>query len=206
MFQDQLPSAEEVSRTLADILSGPDFEAFAGGLLIRMLSQLWMRFRDWVRGFFPDVSDAQAEFLTVLIAVVCLGAVAFVVLRSLPQANPQSTRRDPDAVPDELRTARDWLRIAAEQAGDSEYRHAATALYQGPSSRSSAGARWTSILPRPLESMGWRQLEAASSTKGKRPTPPPSSIRSRNSPSAMRRPPRRVTAVWRRWLNGSDAQ
>ena len=131
MFQDQLPSAEEVSRTLADILSGPDFEAFAGGLLIRMLSQLWMRFRDWVRGFFPDVSDAQAEFLTVLIAVVCLGAVAFVVLRSLPQANPQSTRRDPDAVPDELRTARDWLRIAAEQAGDSEYRHAATALYQG---------------------------------------------------------------------------
>ena len=131
MFQDQLPSAEEVSRTLADILSGPDFEAFAGGLLIRMLSQLWMRFRDWVRGFFPDVSDAQAEFLTVLIPVVCLGAVAFVVLRSLPQANPQSTRRDPDAVPDELRTASDWLRIAAERAGDSEYRHAATALYQG---------------------------------------------------------------------------
>ena len=131
MFQAQLPSAEEVSRTLADILSGPDFEAFEGGLLIRMLSRLWMQFWEWVRGFFPDFSDAQAEFLTVLIAAVCLGAVAFVVLRSLPEASPQSTRRDPDAVPDELRTAGDWLRIAAERAGDAEYRHAATALYQG---------------------------------------------------------------------------
>lgn len=131
MFQEQLPSAEEVSRTLADILGGPEFQAFEGGLQSRLLAELWVRFWDWVGGMFPGISDTQAELLTVVIAAVCLGAVAFVVLRSLPQTDSQSARRDPDAVSDERRTARDWLRIAAERARASEYRHAATALYQG---------------------------------------------------------------------------
>jgi len=131
VFQEQLPSAEEVSRTLADILGGPEFQAFEGGLQSRVLAELWVRFLDWVRGMFPGISESQAELLTVVIAAVCLGAVAFVVLRSLPQPGPQSGRLDPDAVPDERRTARDWLRIAAERARAAEYRHAATALYQG---------------------------------------------------------------------------
>ena len=131
MFQEQLPSAEEVSRTLADILGEPDFQAFESGLLRRMLFDLWMRFLDWIGGMFPDISEAQAELLTLLIATVCLGAVAFAVVRSLPRTDAQSVRRDPDAVPDEGRTARDWLRIAAERARAAEYRHAATALYQG---------------------------------------------------------------------------
>ena len=131
MFQEPLPSAEEVSRTLADILGEPDFQAFQGGLPRRVLTELWTRFWDWVRNIFPGISETQAELLTVLIAAVCLGAVAFVFVRSLPQTGPQSARRDPDAVPDEGRTARDWLRIAAGRARASEYRHAATALYQG---------------------------------------------------------------------------
>ena len=131
MFQEQLPSADEVSRTLANILGGPDFQAFEGGLQRRVLTELWVRFWDWVRGMFPGISETQAELLTVVIAAVCLGAVAFVVLRSLPQTDSQSARRDPDAVPDEHRSARDWLRIAGERARAAEYRHAATALYQG---------------------------------------------------------------------------
>lgn len=131
MFQEQLPSAEEVSRTLADILAGPEFQAFEGGLSSRVLAEAWVRFWDWVRGMFPGISQSQAELLTVVISAVCLGAVAFVVLRSLPPTDPQSARRDPGAVPDERRTARDWLRIASERARAAEYRHAATALYQG---------------------------------------------------------------------------
>ena len=131
MFQEQLPAADEVSRTLADILGGPEFQAFEGGLQRRVLAELWVRFWDWVRSMFPGISETQAELLTVVIAAVCLGAVAFVVLRSLPQTDSKSARRDPDAVPDERRTARDWLRIAAENARASEYRYAATALYQG---------------------------------------------------------------------------
>ena len=131
MLQEQLPSAEEVSRTLADILGGPEFQAFEGGLSRRVLAELWVRLLDWIGGLFPGISESQAELLTVVIAAVCLGAVAFVVLRSLPQTDPQSARRDPEAVPDERRTARDWLRIAGERARAAEYRHAATALYQG---------------------------------------------------------------------------
>ena len=131
MFQEQLPSAEDVSRTLADILAGPEFQAFEGGLSSRVLTELWVRFWDWVRGMFPGISESQAELLTVVVAAICLGAVAYVVLRALPQTGRQSARRDPEAVPDERRTARDWLRIAGERARAAEYRHAATALYQG---------------------------------------------------------------------------
>ena len=131
MLQEQLPSAEEVSRTLADILAGPEFQAFEGGLSSRVLAELWVRFWDRVRGMFPGISESQAELLTVVVAAVCLGAVALIVLRSLPQTGPQSARRDPGAVPDEHRTARDWLRIAAERARATEYRHAASALYRG---------------------------------------------------------------------------
>lgn len=90
-----------------------------------------MRVWDWVRGMFPGISESQTELLTVIIAAVCFGAVAFVVLRALPQTGPQSAERHPDAVPGARRTARDWLRIAAERARATEYRHAATALYQG---------------------------------------------------------------------------
>ena len=131
MSQEHLPSAEEVSRTLADVLGEPDFRAFESGLPRRVLTELWMRLWDWVRGMFPGISETQAELLTVLIATVCLGAVLFAVVRSLPTTGPPSARRDPDAVPDERRTARDWLRIAAGRARAAEYRHAATALYQG---------------------------------------------------------------------------
>lgn len=131
MLQEELPSAEEVSRTLGDILSGPDFEAFAGGLMDRVLTDLWRRFWEWVGIMFPEMSETQAELLTMIVVVLCLGAVAIAVVRSLPEADPRSARYDPDAVPDEHRTARDWLRIAGKRARAAEYRHAATALYQG---------------------------------------------------------------------------
>ena len=131
MSQEQLPSAAEVSRTLADILSGPDFQAFERGLLARALTRLWAWLQDWINGVLPNISDAQAELLTVLVVAVCLGVVVVVVARSLPARNPRSARRDAAAGPEGRRTARDWLRIATERARAAEYRHAATALYQG---------------------------------------------------------------------------
>lgn len=131
MFQDRLPSAGEVSRTLADILSGPDFQSFEGAPLIQVLNRLWVRFWDWIGDMFPDISDEQADFLTVLVAAVCLAAVVAVLVRLLPATPRESARRDPEAVPHSIRTARDWLRIATERARATEYRHAATALYQG---------------------------------------------------------------------------
>ena len=78
MSQEQLPSAEEVSRTLADILGGPEFQAFEGGLRSRLLAEVWVRLWEWFRGMFPGISESQAELLTAIIAVICLGAIAFV--------------------------------------------------------------------------------------------------------------------------------
>ena len=131
MLQEELPSAEEVSQALADILGGSDFEAFEGGLMRRVLTDLWRRFRDWISGIFPEISETQGELLTMIIVALALGAVAVAVVRSLPEGDPRSARRDPGAVPDERRTARDWLRIAGQQARAAAYRQAATALYQG---------------------------------------------------------------------------
>ena len=131
MPQQQLPSAEEVSRTLADILSGPDFESFEAGLLERLLGQLWSRFWEWIDRILPDIPETGGGLLPALIIATCLGAIWFVALRFLPERNAEASRRDPDAVPDELRTAADWLRVAAERARGAEYRYATTALYQG---------------------------------------------------------------------------
>ena len=131
MFQERLPSAGEVSRTLADILRGPDFQSFDGAPLAQALTRLWDRFWDWIGGMFPEISDAWVEALATVIAAVCLVAVAVAVLRMLPRRSPEPARRDPGDVPPERRTARDWLRIATERARAAEYRDAATALYQG---------------------------------------------------------------------------
>ena len=84
-----------MSETLADILSGPDFQAFESGLLVRVLTRLWERFWGWVDDLFPAMPETQAGFLTALIVAVCLGAAALLVLRSVPDARPQSGRRDP---------------------------------------------------------------------------------------------------------------
>lgn len=131
MQQEQLPSAEEVSRTLADILSGPEFESFESGLLASVLGRLWTRFWEWIAGIFPDIPAPESELLTVLIVVIACTVVSLLVLRLLPDSHRRSTRRDPDAMPDQLRSAGDWLRVARERAHARQYRRAATALYQG---------------------------------------------------------------------------
>ena len=131
MTQEQLPSAEEVSRTLADILGAPEFEFLQPDLLARLLNRFWTWFWGWMDGIFPDIPRIESELLTALIVTLGIGVVCFLTVQMLPRTGAHSTRADPDALPDELRSAGDWLRVAAERARGAEYRRAATALYQG---------------------------------------------------------------------------
>ena len=131
MAQERLPSAEQVSRTLADILGEPEFESFEAGLLDRLLARLGTRFWDWIDRIFPNISQTEAELVTAFLVAIGIAAACYSVLKLLPDANPEASRTDAEDIPDDLRSAGDWLRLASRRARASEYGHAATALYQG---------------------------------------------------------------------------
>jgi hypothetical protein len=129
--QERLPSAEHISRTLADILGEPEFESFEAGLLNRLLARLGTRFRDWIDRIFPDIPQSEAEFVTAFLMAIGIAAAGYAVWKLLPAANPRAGRTDAEDIPDDLRSAGDWLRLASRSARAREYGHAATALYQG---------------------------------------------------------------------------
>ena len=130
----QLPRADEVSRTLREILAGPEFNTFEA-------PERW-RFVEWVLGKVGDLWEWMRSFMGedptwLQQALVILVPVAIVVLavriasghgRRLLVREPDDASDDPDVAP---ATAGEWLKIASRQAGSGELRPAATALYQG---------------------------------------------------------------------------
>lgn len=130
---EQLPDAGEVSEVLREILAGPEFATFQEDPLTRLLrwvfekvQQLWL----WLRESLGDQGFA-AEIVTVLIVV----AVVLVAVRLARRYAPEWLRSDEGdpgkAAPETPVTAREWLKLATDQAGRGELRPAATALYQG---------------------------------------------------------------------------
>lgn len=130
---EQLPDAGEVSEVLREILTGPEFATFQEDPLTRLLrwvlekvQQLWL----WLRESLGDQGPA-AEIVTVLIVV----AVVLIAVRLARRYAPEWLRSDEGdpgkAAPETPVTAREWLKLATDQAGRGELRPAATALYQG---------------------------------------------------------------------------
>ena len=130
----QLPQADEVSRTLRDILAGPEFNTFVAPERWRFVNWVWRRVGDlwdWMRGFMGEDVTWLQQVLVILVPLAVVVLAARIVSghgRGLLVREPHDTLDDPDAAPV---TAGEWLRIASRQAGSGELRPAATALYQG---------------------------------------------------------------------------
>ena len=129
----RMPGPEEVSGVLREILAGPDFAAFDEGarwLLLRRLGELLADLWRWMLLQLGERSWA-AEIATVLI----VAAAAAVLVRVTARHAPAWLRREGDdggeAPPETPASAREWLKLATDLASRSEFRPAATALYQG---------------------------------------------------------------------------
>ena len=130
---EQLPDAGEVSEVLREILAGPEFATFQEDPLARLLAWVWQRVQQlwyWLRDTLGDQGFA-AEIVTVLVVVV----VALVLVLLTRRYAPGLLRGDDgdriEAATETPVTAREWLKLATDRAGQGELRPAATALYQG---------------------------------------------------------------------------
>lgn len=131
----QLPDAGEISRTLREILAGPEFVTFEEPgrwrvltWILEQLLQLWR----WLRRLTGDGIDGFAEILVIIVPLVVLVVVAIVFSRHgrrlLPGHADDDTGLSPEQVP---LKAGEWLTLAGERATRGALRPAATALYQG---------------------------------------------------------------------------
>lgn len=131
---DGLPPAEEISGTLRDILSGPDFATFEAPedpSIVAELLDMLLRLLDWIRSLMEGDTTGILRTLAVLIPLLVLVAAGVIVIRKRRDAvrRPAEGRDPAEEVPPA--TSNEWLRLARERAGKGFLRSAATALYQG---------------------------------------------------------------------------
>ena len=129
-----LPAPDEISGTLREILSGPDFTTFeepAGNPFLGRLMNYIGRFFEWIAQLFERDATGLLPALAVLIPVLALVAAGVLVIRQRrgKARGPAGAGGAPaEIVPV---TASEWLSLAGERAGKGDFRPAATALYQG---------------------------------------------------------------------------
>ena len=132
--QKPLPSAEEVSGVLREILADPEFATFEPSLrqqaiewILETLPRVWA----WIRQLLGEDGTGAMQIVVVVVAVAALLIMARVASKHAPKWTGQTEEGD-DL--DEVRapvTAHEWLKTAGRRAGQGEYRPAASALYQG---------------------------------------------------------------------------
>lgn len=131
-----LPSPDEMSDALREILAGPDFVSpplpprqRIFEWIANTLSDAW----DWLRRFLFDEGGGLMEMLAILVVVAALIALGAVTLRHGPQWVHRVRERE-DEGPENVgapASAREWFGLARTRAHKEEFRPAASALYQG---------------------------------------------------------------------------
>lgn len=132
--QEPLPSAEEVSEVLREILADPEFATFDPSLrqqaiewVLETLSRVW----SWIRRLMGEDGTGAMEIVVVVVALAALLIMVRVASRHAPKWMGQAEEGDDADAPRAPATANEWLRTADRRAGQGEYRPAASALYQG---------------------------------------------------------------------------
>ena len=132
--QEPLPSAEEVSGVLREILADPEFATFDASLrqqaiewVLETLSRVW----SWIRRLMGEDGTSAMEIVVVVVALVALLIMVRVASRHAPKWMGQTEEGDDADAPRAPATAHEWLNTADRRAGQGRFRPAATALYQG---------------------------------------------------------------------------
>ncbi len=130
----QLPSPEEVSETLREILAAPEFATFEAQppLWAVLLEEFFLRLRrlwNWLVNLFGEDGGILPELLAAAVTAAVLVAIIALARRHAPELRgSEGAEDDPEILP---RTAAEWILSAQRRAGRGELRPAATALYQG---------------------------------------------------------------------------
>ena len=131
---EQLPSADEVSGVLREILSDPDFATFEPPPWRRLLGWVWDTLNDawdWLQRLMAEDGSGAAEIVVVLVALAALVVMARLAAAHAPKFLASRVEGEPAAEPQVPLTALEWFSTASTRAGRGELRPAATALYQG---------------------------------------------------------------------------
>ena len=131
---EQLPAPQEISGTLREILSGPDFTTFdapAGNPFLKRLFGYIGDFLQWIQDLFERDATGLLPTLAVLIPVLALVAAGVLVVRHRRGTARRTSPGAGSSAEEVPVTASEWLSLANECAGMGSFRSAATALYQG---------------------------------------------------------------------------
>ena len=131
---EQLPAPEEISGTLREVLSGPDFTTFdapAGNPFFARLFGYIGDFLQWIQNLFERDATGLLPALAVLIPVLALVAAGVLVVRHRRRTSRRTFSGVGSSAEKVPATASEWLGLASERAGGGLFRSAATALYQG---------------------------------------------------------------------------
>ena len=130
----QLPSADEVSRELREILAGPDFATIDEAIKWRAIGWVLAKLRDlwnWLRAFMGEDVPWLAEVLVILVPLTAVLIAVSIASRGAADWTGAGKDDDEEAAAATPVTAREWLGLASRRAGQGDFRPAATALYQG---------------------------------------------------------------------------
>lgn len=130
---DQLPTADEVSGALREILADPDFATFPPSPWQQFLSWVWdtlVRGWQWLQRLVGEDGTGVAEVIVVVVALAALLVIARVAMSQAQRFRRPDVGDDEDPAPDLPLTAGEWFGTASRRAGRGEFRPAATALYQ----------------------------------------------------------------------------
>lgn len=130
-LQVPLPSPSEVSDVLREVLADPEFATFGPSPRQRLIWWLFGELAEawnWLQRLVGEGGTGA-----IVVIVVALAAL-FVMLKVASKHAPRVLGRKGDVDEEEAPTpvtAREWMRVANRQAGQGQFRPAATALYQG---------------------------------------------------------------------------
>ena len=132
---DALPSPDEISATLREVLAESEFVTSALPLRQRIMNWIvgaiddaW----DWLRQLLFDEGTGFMMVLAILVPVAALVALGVLSFRHVPALVGARSAEDDDAGAGRVpRTVGEWLLLARNRAGDGDFRPAVSALYQG---------------------------------------------------------------------------
>ncbi|WP_420462020.1 DUF4129 domain-containing protein [Candidatus Palauibacter sp.] len=133
---DPLPSPDEMSAVLREVLAESDFVTAALPLrqrIIQWIGEAIGEAWEWLRQLLFDDGSGLMTVLAILVPLAALVALGVLAFRHVPGWVGGASGEDDGGggAGHTPRSAGEWLQLARSRAGEGDFRPAASALYQG---------------------------------------------------------------------------